>query len=661
MARHRAGVALEAAVAAGTSRSTAAAAGRALAAAKAPWGAPVTTIPCPKPSAEGAVCGRLTVPLDRARPKGAKLGVGFAWLGHTGKGKARGTIVVPNSGIIGYPATQAIASFMGEFVGDARQSFDVLAVDDRGTGLSSPLSCPSLEGFSGHGAAYTAAAARCAAKLGASVRFYGGADVAGDLELVRRALRLGRVDLVTAFHGEPTLEAFATRYPQGLRSSVVWLPTEPQWHSDPWSTAVARETAATADAFCRARPICASSGTRPSAELRRLAARVATHPIGGGPGGKLTVTADRLAVVLSDDANNGELGALARAANRGDAVPLLRAAAEDALPEDGGGYGPAWTDPRLIRTPDEAPATGLDVAASLVRFCNDHALPWSRSSATTAARAKAYDRALAKLPATAFDVYSKQAWTQMQVVPGMAFRLLACKAFPSAVRKDPLPPHAVYPKLPVLFVGAQHGIYSSARLGRQMAARFPRSTVIGGAVSADCPGVVAAWLPRFDVTKFRCPDGGLISVGTFPRTVADQSPVARPLAGDAGTRTDHAVESIVVATFNDWVNHSVRPNFPTEGAGLRGGTWTTTYKDDEGNQGSTVFSHVKFTEDVTVDGTATFTFSDDGLVWSGTFTVTSPGGPGTVTVSVTDPSATSTAHLTGTIGGRTVHAATPAY
>ncbi|HEX5926443.1 MAG TPA: alpha/beta fold hydrolase [Baekduia sp.] len=96
-------------------------------------------------------------------------------------------------------ATQVVATFAPLL--DRR---DLVLVDPHGTGRSDPIACRSLAdvalGFTPH-AQMSAAIGACGRELGPRAGAYGNAAVADDLEAVRAALGIERLDLFGASYG----------------------------------------------------------------------------------------------------------------------------------------------------------------------------------------------------------------------------------------------------------------------------------------------------------------------------------------------------------------------------------------------------------------------------------------------------------------------------
>jgi pimeloyl-ACP methyl ester carboxylesterase len=95
--------------------------------------------PCP----DGARCGSVTVPLDRANPSAGTIDIGYALLPRTDTTRPAAGTIVPNPGGPGQTAI-ANAGLYLQALAPLRRDRDLLLIDPRGTGQSVALSCPSL-------------------------------------------------------------------------------------------------------------------------------------------------------------------------------------------------------------------------------------------------------------------------------------------------------------------------------------------------------------------------------------------------------------------------------------------------------------------------------------------------------------------------------------
>ncbi len=265
-----------------------------------------------------AYCGSLPVPLDHATPSGPRLNIAYRLYPATGAGVASGT-AVPVEGGPGYPSTGS-APYYAEMYGQLLNHWNMLTVDNRGTGRSSPINCPELQNFSGPtaGEAFRQAAGACGAALNSRWRYPGGAPVhasdlftsaaaAQDLAAVIGALGLGRVDLYGDSYGSFFAQVFAARYPHLVRS-VTLDSTYPSLGLDPWYRSTEASMQADFDTVCSRAPACAQAAPGSSWQrISMLAQTLRTKPVSGvvpGPAGRrLRVTMDVVGLVdLLNDA-----------------------------------------------------------------------------------------------------------------------------------------------------------------------------------------------------------------------------------------------------------------------------------------------------------------------------------------------------------------------
>ena len=185
----------------------------------------------------GAICGTLMVPLDWRRDNGGKK-IGIAWklFVHSAPGDAVSTITYNDGGPGG--STFDMEWFLQNVIlGPLFETHDVLLFDDRGRGQSGALDCPALQ----HGTdTIDNAVAACASQLGTSIGLYSTASIARDTEALRRALGIDKLDYVGNSYGTMDALAYASRYPNRVRSIVMGSGLRsrllPEPRSMPWPT-----------------------------------------------------------------------------------------------------------------------------------------------------------------------------------------------------------------------------------------------------------------------------------------------------------------------------------------------------------------------------------------------------------------------------------------
>jgi len=225
----------------------------------------------------GAYCGHLSQPWDRSGAYRGELSVGFAFVpaGHPA-GPATGT-VVPQEGGPGYSTTGS-GSLYAAMYGPLLAHRNLLLVDQRGTGMSAVVNCPTLNNLTGP---YDVAAAACAAKLGQRSDLYGTPAAADDLAAVVAALGVGPVDLYGDSYGTFFAQVFAGRHRSELRSVVLDSAYPPTGESAWYPTQTAAMTSSL-DKVCARTPSCvAQGGPRPTQLLAEVLAQVRVRPYRG--------------------------------------------------------------------------------------------------------------------------------------------------------------------------------------------------------------------------------------------------------------------------------------------------------------------------------------------------------------------------------------------
>ena len=180
-------------------------------------------------------------------------------------------------------ANKGFLQFLTDGLTDDR---DVFLVDFRGTGSSAAIDCPTLQhnigDFSSDPDRVLRAIGRCGRQLGRDADRYGSGDIARDIDAVRAALGYHRISMYGLSYAGAFLSAYATRYPDRLRSVVVdaGLPATDPRHSWTWGQDIPPAMARVVALDCRRAPACRAAGRVPSA-LARLAAAVRRHPVRG--------------------------------------------------------------------------------------------------------------------------------------------------------------------------------------------------------------------------------------------------------------------------------------------------------------------------------------------------------------------------------------------
>ena len=560
----------------------------------------------------------MPVPLDYSTPASPDISVGFRWLPATGH--AAGTVLAVEGGP-GFATTGTQPQYLA-MLGPLRRTRNLLLVNLRGTGNSTPVDCPGLEhaGPRQSGRRFNRLVAACGRQLNHTWHYRGGGWVhasdlfntaysARDVLRVVHALKAGRVDLYGDSYGSWFAQVFASRYPGQLRS-VTLDSTYQVLGLAPWyTTTVVTARRAFAQA-CTLSVACAAAatGNRAWARISALAARLARAPVTGetvladGRRGRLTVTVLTLVNLVNnagfDPVVYRDLDAAGRALLAGhDAAPLLRIAALSLGFDDTNYPLPEYSD-------------GLYFAVG----CSDYVQLFSRT-ASPAARARQYRAALRREPKHTFAPFSLAQWTSLdQYTEAYSACLrwpVPARLVPPIVRKPPLVP----PRLPVLVMSGTLDsltprLHGAALVTRQMgpSARLVTFANLTHVMLQDandaCPASV---YQRFILDPGNLPHENVScasrvtpvhTVGTYPRRLADAVPVTPLPANTAGRQARQAASAALAAVGDEISRYPLLSG--RHDLGLRGGTVTFT----PGRQLLISLRGVRWVSNARIDGTA---------------------------------------------------------
>jgi pimeloyl-ACP methyl ester carboxylesterase len=164
-------------------------------------------------------CGHIMVPALRGDPALGKTKVAFAIRHRRDLSRpSLGTIVAMDGGP-GYAATaKPYASSLIAALGPILDRRDLVLYDMRGTGLSDAVDCPALQAGL---IQKPIAIGQCADQLGPRYAGYTSAEGAEDLDLLRRALGLGKIFFYGDSYGTFFGQAYAVRHPGSLRGLIL--------------------------------------------------------------------------------------------------------------------------------------------------------------------------------------------------------------------------------------------------------------------------------------------------------------------------------------------------------------------------------------------------------------------------------------------------------
>lgn len=538
-----------------------------------------------------AYCGRLLVPLDWRARRGPRITIAYRWYPATQPVSPDRT-VVPIEGGPGLPTTASVDGYRAMYRPLLRH-WNLLAVDNRGTGASTPLDCRRLQRFHGStaGPAFQRVVGRCGATLDHRWRYpdgrwvhasdlFASASTARDLAAVIRALRLDRIDLYGDSYGSWLAQVFAARFP-GLIRSVVLDSTYETVNLDPWYRGTIRAMPAAFDVVCRRAPACASAARGSSwSRLRALARSLRRHPISGtvpshtGTLRHVTMHVTGLVDLLNDAAEDPgiyqAIDAAARAWLRDrDPAPLLR------LYDQRLAY-----DENYFGVPASEDSAGLYFAVACLDYpqlFDMHATPSARTAELAAAEAA--------LPASTFSPFTVREW-MAQNENTEAYT--ACIQWPAPkvaegpiVRSLPLLPASI----PVLVLAGEldtitppagAGVVLSQIGGRSRLITFANATHVVGAGNTYCASVLVqefvaepAGIGGLDAScAYAVP--AIHAVGAYVSRLAAVVPL-RPLPGST---TNPAALRLAAAALSTAADAISRYDSIVGSAdhGLRGGT-----------------------------------------------------------------------------------------
>jgi pimeloyl-ACP methyl ester carboxylesterase len=413
-------------------------------------------------------CGSITQPLDRSGRYPGTVDVGFEFYQHTDMSQPSLGVIMAQEGGPGYSTTGSRDGYVRLFT-PLRDRRDIILIDKRGTGLSSPIDCPALQ------KAYNPSVGdvgECAKQLGASGWFYRSADAAMDVAAVISALQLSPVDYYGDSYGTWFGQVLSVLYPSLLRTIV--LDSAYPVVNDNSNSEVNNGRVAMNLVCARSSP-CAVLGRDAKKRFEALLTGLRAAPVNGvAPGAKgeprkVTADAEGMFLVIANAGNSPttwrDLDAAARAwLDNQDSLPLLRLIAEARDSYSGGGSYKEFS-------------VGLADAVQ----CAEYGMNFDLHD-TVGERYRQYRASLAALEADHPGIFAP--FTVEEAVHSQmnAEEYNTCLRWSVPARgvqpHHPIPAGSVFPSVPVLVLSGELDTVTSPSEGAATAALFPDATYI---------------------------------------------------------------------------------------------------------------------------------------------------------------------------------------
>jgi len=395
--------------------------------------------------ATGLTCTTVSVPLDRSGRVPGTVALRVEVL-PTDRTPPRGTIFL----VAGGPGQGSAETFglgnstSAKFFRAVFPGYTLVAFDNRGTGSSGLLECPSAEDVAG-----------CASSIGSARDYYATADHVEDLEAVRQALGVDRIALYGVSYGTKLVLAYASAHPEHvdrlLLDSVV-----PLDRPEAFPTDELRAMPATLAAYC---PLATCKAATPDfpGDVVALANALARKPLDAfvpSTTGRMRVQVgaeEFLGLVFSADLSPGldaELPAAVHAAREGVPQPLLR------LDE--------------IANASSASEDDISFGLYLATVCHDGTFPW-QPGAALADRLGSVQAALAGAPGGLLGPFGSWAFALGSAA--------TCLGWPTPAAGSSLVSHPL-PDVPVLALSGGLDFRTPTAWAASVVSQFPQGRLL---------------------------------------------------------------------------------------------------------------------------------------------------------------------------------------
>jgi pimeloyl-ACP methyl ester carboxylesterase len=550
------------------------------------------------------LCGTIRVPLYRDLEDSPFISVSFRVYTHTDESLPPLEPIVAIEGGPGYPSIGSAASYRF-MIGPLHQRHDMIVMDQRGTGSSDPIDCPSAQQYAGlsRPEGIAAAVRRCATLLGGTANAFGTVAMGDDLADILQALGIARADVYGDSYGSFAAQSFALHHPELVRSLVL-----DGTYNGSYNPFEVEDTGAMRHAWTA---LCARSGDCPGgpilAQIAAFARYLQAHPLTGmsrdadGNPVHVDMTASAFAELVYDAtyiySPFRDLPAAMQAFRRGDSAPMLRLGAEDYSENAPGGSPSAYSD------------GDLDVVS-----CIDYPTAWKISS-DPAQRRVELAHAISRLAPNVFYPFSKPVYLRSYVENEL---VSGCLDWPSRTIIDPpFPPGVHYPDTPVLILNGEFDQATPVFDARMVQRSWPNTTFVEVpntnhvTAEGDLQRCTAVVLQHF-VQSFTT--GGTACVKAMPpvSVVPDfpahlsEAPIPAATPGSTGTaqerRAAWVASEVVADALSSWQNLM----YGNHGHGLYGGAFFSSGTFDSTGPVALRFKDDRFTRDLAVSGSATW-------------------------------------------------------
>lgn len=397
-------------------------------------------------------CGHLTVPLD---PTGTVPEVITLAMRRQRApvGQAKDAVIA----LAGGPGQAAIpfTSVFSALLGPILSTRDLIVFDQRGTGLSHPLSCPAFEHL-GAGGPTPGAVSICAEQLGATRDLYTTEQTVADIEAIRQAGGYEKLVLYGTSYGTKVAERYAQTYPSHVEALILDSVVTPNG-PDPLNLSTFEAIPRVLRAICAFRA-CAHITSHPFADLSSLVHRLRRRPLRGHirlAGAVHTVTvraSDVLGILLEGDLDPRlriEFPAAIHAALQNDSKPLLGLLVK--------AQSDAESEPENL-------AEGFDAPLYFATTCEETFFPFSRR-ATSATRLREALASISSHPMRTFAPFDDAEVLALSDIP-------VCARWPY-IDHAPSAHTAPIPSVPTLILSGDEDLRTPTSNARELASQIP--------------------------------------------------------------------------------------------------------------------------------------------------------------------------------------------